>query len=125
MQTILFDTDYIIDFLRGKSKSATIPHALQHNSLFISILTVYELYAGMREGEKQATDNFIQACNILPVTLDIAKNAGLFRMKMRQKGITLSIVDCMIAETARAHNYNIATMNKKDYPETEFWHDKN
>lgn len=125
MKTVLFDTDYIIEFLRGKShvRDIIVPF-LHHNALHISILTAYELYAGMREGEKQATDDFIHACHIEPVTLDIAKNAGAFRMKYRQKGVTLSIVDCIIAETARMNSYSIATMNKKHYPQTVFWQDE-
>lgn len=122
MTEILFDTDYIIDYLRGKdSKFGIIHNSLKFNSLYISILTVYELYAGMRDSEQQATDDFIRACRIEPVTMEIAQYAGIFRMKQRQKGITLSIVDCIIAETARAKGYRIATMNKKHYPQSVLW----
>jgi predicted nucleic acid-binding protein len=119
MQTVLLDTDYVIDFLRGKS-SAIIP-LLRENTAFLSILSVYELYAGMRKGEEQATDDFIQACRIEPVTMEIAKKAGVSRFKYRQKGVTLSIVDCIIAETARSHHHHLATNNKKHYPENSFW----
>jgi len=119
MQTILIDTDYVIDFLRGTS-SVLIP-VLTENLAYLSILSVYELYAGMRSGEKEATDDFIQACHIEPITMEIAKNAGAFRFEQRQKGLTLSIVDCIIAETARSNNHHIATNNKKHYPESLFW----
>jgi len=119
MQTVLLDTDYVIDFLRGKS-SAIVP-LLKENTAFLSILSVYELYAGMCPGEEQATDDLIQACRIEPVTMEIAKKAGIFRFKNRQKGMTLSIVDCVIAETARINNHQVATSNKKHYPESSFW----
>lgn len=119
MQTVLLDTDCVIDFLRGKS-SVIIP-LLQNDVAFMSILSVYELYAGMRPNEEQPTNDFIQACSIEPVTMQIAKNAGIFRFNNRQKGITLSIVDCIIAETARVHNHLVATGNKKYYPDSLFW----
>jgi predicted nucleic acid-binding protein len=119
MQTVLLDTDYVIDFLRGIS-SVIIP-LLEANTAFLSILSVYELYAGMRPGEEQATDDFIQACHIEPVTIEIAKQAGIFRFKKRQKGITLSLVDCIIAQTASINNHQIATNNKKHYPDSSFW----
>lgn len=119
MQTVLLDTDYVIDFLRGKS-SVIIP-LLNEGTAFLSILSVYELYAGMQPNEATATDDFIQACNIEPVTMVIAKNAGIFRFKNRQKGITLSIVDCIIAETARINNHQVATGNRKHYPDSSFW----
>lgn len=119
MQTVLIDTDYVIDFLQGKS-SVIIP-LLTENVAFISVLTVYELYAGMRPNEKQATEDFIQACQIELVSIETAKKAGALRFKYRQKGITLSIVDCIIAETARLNQHHVATGNKKHYPETTFW----
>jgi len=119
MQTVLIDTDYVIDFLRGKS--SVIISLLQDNVAFLSILSVYELYAGMRNDEEQATNDFIQACRIEHVSMAIAKKAGAFRFNNRQKGITLSIVDCIIAETARANNHQVATNNKKHYPGSAFW----
>lgn len=119
MQTVLLDTDYVIDFLRGKS-SVIIP-LLKNNVAFLSILSVYELYAGMLQNEDQATHDFIQACRIEHVTMEVAKKAGIFRFQNRQKGITLSIVDCIIAETARLNHHVVATNNKKHYPNSLFW----
>jgi hypothetical protein len=122
MKIILFDTDYLIDFLRGKITARdVIVKALSADCAHISILTVYELYAGMKQGEEKATENCINAFRIEPVTLDISKKAGMMRFRYRQQGITLSIVDCIIAETARAYDYQIATMNKKHYPHVEFY----
>lgn len=119
MQTVLIDTDYVIDFLRGTSD--VIVPLVREERAYLSILSVYELYVGMREGEMEATDDFIQACHIEPVSMELAKKAGIFRYTNRQKGITLSIVDCIIAETARINNHQIATNNKKHYPESYFW----
>ena len=121
MKTILFDTDYLIDFLRGKPfVRDSIVSALSENTAYISILSIYELYSGMRLGEEQSTENCIQAFRIEPITPDIAKRAGIIRSNYRQKGITLSIVDCIISETARTNHHLVATMNKKDYPDTSF-----
>jgi predicted nucleic acid-binding protein len=122
MQTVLLDTDYVIDFLRGKliTKKIIIP-LFEENRAFLSILSVYELYAGMYPNEKQATDDFIQACQIESVTMEIAKKAGTFRFKHRQKGTTLSIVDCLISTTALVNGHQVATNNKKHYPESSFW----
>ncbi len=119
MKTVLLDTDYVIDFLRGRS--AVIIPLIQNRLAYISILSVYELYAGMLSKESEATDDFIRACHIEPVSLEIAQQAGMFRFKQREKGITLSIVDCIIAETARIGQHQVATHNKKHYPDTSFW----
>ncbi len=122
METILFDTDYLIDFLRGKpSVREPIIKALSDEIAFISILSIYELYSGMRPHEEEATNNCIEAFHIEPVTIDICKKAGAMRFKCMKEGITLSIVDCIIAETARKNKHLVATNNRKHYPHTNFY----
>jgi predicted nucleic acid-binding protein len=122
MKTILFDTDYLIDFLRGKASIRDIIiEALSKKQAYISILSIYELYAGMRQEEEKATEDFIRAFYIEPITLDISKKAGIRRFKHSKQGMTLSIVDCIIAETAQTNNHLIATMNKKHYPDIKFY----
>lgn len=120
-KTVLIDTDYAIDFLQGRDKAKNLIHILQEGKAFLSVLSVYELYAGMQEQEQNATDHFIRACIIEPINEEIAKKAGRIRFKYRKQGITLSVVDCLIAETARNHAHQVATNNKKHYPETLFW----
>jgi len=93
----------------------------QKEAAFLSLLSIYELYAGMRPKEKQATDDFINICHIEPVTRELAQKAGEYRYKYQLRGITLSIVDCFIAETARINTHQIATNNKKHYPESVFF----
>jgi len=121
MKTVLFDTDYLIDFLRGKSSiKDIISKALIQGVGYISVLSIYELYAGMLPGDEQATEDCINAFHIEPVTVDIARMAGKTRFSYRQRGTTLSIVDCIILETARTNHHLIATMNRKHYPDAKF-----
>ena len=122
MQTVLLDTDYAINFLRGiqEAKNIIVP-LWQKNSAFLSILSVYELFAGMRPSEEQATNDFINACRIESISMEIAKKAGAYRYKYQRQGITLSVVDCLIAETARINRHQIATNNKKHYPASVFF----
>lgn len=120
-QTILLDTDFAIDFLRGKAQMIQIIKPLwEKNIAYLSLLSVYELYAGMRPEEKESTDHFIAACRIEPLTLVIAQKAGEYRSMYRTKGQTLSIVDCLIAMTAKVNNHLIATKNLAHFPEKEY-----
>ncbi|MCD6223301.1 MAG: type II toxin-antitoxin system VapC family toxin [Deltaproteobacteria bacterium] len=118
MQTVMIDTDIAIDFLRGDESVKNIVVELwQTDGAYISILTVYELYAGIRDKEKKDTDNFIDACNIEPITLDIAKLGGELFRKYKKKGITLASVDCLIMATAIIKKHKVFTRNTKHYPE--------
>jgi len=118
MQAVLIDTDIAIDYLRGESfaKDLILP-LWKSNTAYLSILTVYELYAGMRESEREGTENFINACNIEPITIKIAEKGGETYRHYRRQGITLTSNDCLINATAIIKGHKIATRNKDHYPD--------
>ncbi len=117
-QTVLVDTDVAIDFLRGREYARSLLLPLwSENLAFISILSIYELYAGMRENEKDKTEDFMRAFQIEPVTVEVAREAGKIYRNYRQKGLTLTTADCIIAATARVRGHKIATNNTSHYPQ--------
>jgi len=118
MQTVLIDTDVAIDFLRGEPYARDLLLPLWNLSrAYMSVLTIYELYAGMKEKERKSTNDFIGACLIEPVTQEIAAKGGEWRGSYREKGITLTAVDCLIASTALLQGHKIATRNVRHYPD--------
>jgi len=120
MQGVLIDTDVAIDFLRGISYAQPLLTGLwADGQAALSVLTVYELTAGMRDSEKGMTLNFIEACIIEQVTVEIAHKGGELYRRYRAKGITLTSLDCLIAATAQVRGYKVATRNVKHYPENE------
>lgn len=120
MQTVLIDTDIAIDYLRGAPDAKNLILPLWDNdAAYLSILSVYELYAGMKDNEKEDTENFIEACNIEPVTIQIAKKAGELYRKFRSQGITLTSLDCLINASAIIRGLKIATRNRDHYPNKE------
>ncbi len=118
MQTVIIDTDIAIDYLRGinYAKNLIIP-LLETERAFLSVLGVYELQAGMRDGEQTSTGDLINACCIELVTYDIAIKGGELYRHFRSKGITLTSIDCLIAATAALKGHVIATRNTEHYPE--------
>lgn len=66
MPAVLIDTDIAIDFLRGVSYAQPLLGGLwSSGQAMISVLTVYELTAGMRDAEKVVTHNLFQGvCRI-------------------------------------------------------------
>ena len=119
MPAVLIDTDVAIDFLRGEAYAQPLLASLwREGRAVVSVLTVYELTAGMRDKEKTATGNFIDACQVEDVSADIAMRAGELYRKYRAKGVTLNSLDCLIAATALVKGCKVATRNLKHYPET-------
>jgi predicted nucleic acid-binding protein len=118
MQTVIVDTDIAIDYLRGIQYARDLMLRLwDGNTIYLSILSVYELYAGMRENEEEDTENFINACNIEPITKEITKKAGEIYRHYKKQGITLTSIDCLINATAVVRGHKIATRNEEHYPD--------
>jgi predicted nucleic acid-binding protein len=118
MHPVLIDTDVAIDYLRGVQYAKELIEPLwDSDTAYFSVLSVYELWAGMRENEKSDTSNFIRACNIENITPEIAVKGGDLYKHYRTKGITLTSIDCLIAATAIIRGRKIATRNTAHYPE--------
>ena len=112
---ILVDTDVLIDFLRRKEKAAKIlDEASDNGDLYCSVITLAELYAGMRPAEKEDTEKLVAGMTILPVTESIARRGGRLRNDARPRNILLP--DCLIAATALEEECRLLTFNEKDYP---------
>lgn len=118
MPAVLIDTDIAIDYLRGEQAVLPLMNRLwQEGNAALSVVSVFELTAGMRDREKAATMNFISACDMLEVIPEMAVKGGELYRKYRAKGITLAPLDCLIAATALVKGLKVATRNVKHYPE--------
>ena len=118
MSKVLFDTDILIDILRGREAVRTfLLDLMDHSVPCCSVISVAELYAGMRPEEKHATDVLLDGLVIIPIVREIAEVAG--RFKSRVKSRRLELADCLIAATAFVEGAALATGNTKDYPMSE------
>lgn len=118
MSKVLLDTDILIDILRGRATVRTFLFELTDRAVpCCSVMSVAELYAGMRPEEKRVTDILLDALVVIPVGQEIAELAG--RFKQREKSRRLELADCIIAATAFVEGATLATGNTKDYPMPE------
>ncbi len=112
---LLIDTDVLIDYLRGKQEAVdyvdnlTVP-------LFLSVITVAELYAGVRDGaERTKLDTFISAFSIVLLDREIGVAGGLYRRDYGKSHGT-GLADALIAATATLRSLTLVTLNKKHFP---------
>jgi hypothetical protein len=113
----LLDTDILIDFLRGRGEARAFLDRYETASEppVISVVSVTELWAGMRQGEEQATDRLLSALRKIPVSDEIALAAGnMLRTYRRSHGTELG--DALIAATAARLGATLITRNVKHYP---------
>ena len=118
MSAYLLDTTFLIRFLR-KDRAAVAwlrKRAAEGDVVACSTINVAEVFAGMREHEAEATEAFLSALRCIPVTFEIARQAGRWRESFRAAGRELSLPDALIGATALLRDMTLVTDNKKDFP---------
>jgi predicted nucleic acid-binding protein len=114
-ERLLIDTDVLIDYLRNRSEAVTYLESITEPML-ISVVTVAELYAGVKEGAERARlDAFVSAFVIVPLELDSAIGGGLHR-RQYYRSHNISLADALIAATAEQSQAKLVTLNGKHFP---------
>ncbi|MEI6215561.1 MAG: type II toxin-antitoxin system VapC family toxin [Desulfuromonadales bacterium] len=115
MTSLLLDTDILINLLRGNPAARDfLVNNLEEHELLCSVISVAEIWTGMRPHEEQATRNLVGSLKIIEVNRTIAEQAGSFKGSIR--GHALELDDCLIAATALFTGATLATGNGKHYP---------
>lgn len=113
----LIDTDIAIDHFHGHRQ--TLEYFTQTLAdgeiLAMSAISLTEILAGMRPGEKERTEKLFNLFVILDVDEVIARKAGEYLNQHRStKGMELA--DALIAATAFVVDAEVVTRNIKHYP---------
>ena len=115
MADLLIDTDVIIDYLRGQTDAVSFLDGTSEH-LLLSVVTVAELYSGVREGkERTALESFLQAFELVPLTPEISAQGGLIRRDFGPSH-NVGLADALIAATAESRGATVVTLNSKPFP---------
>ena len=115
LNSILVDTDVLIDFLRGYDQAVTFIDEFSPH-IILSPIVVAELYAGVKgTRELNVLNNFVSLFRVVPIDSEIAKKAGLFKRDFG-KSHGVGLADAVLAATAEEENAGLKTLNVKHYP---------
>ena len=113
----LIDTNIIIWILRGNKRYLDLQRSLQKEaSLYISTITVAEIYKNAFPSEMIKTDEVLNEFDKLTVSSSTAKQAGLYWQQFITKFKNLNIIDCIIAATSHEYDLTLVTLNTKHFP---------
>lgn len=104
----------MIDYLRGYPAAVRFVDSAGVRAT-ISVVTVAELYAGVRGPEVRALKKLLKTFAMFPVTVPIAVQGGKLR-RQYLKSHQLETSDTLIAATAQEHRLEMVTMNAKHFP---------
>jgi len=113
---ILVDSNILIELLNGDERALTYLSGME--SCACSVLTVYEIYAGLtfsREEQRKTAKILFGYLDVIPVDFLTAQKAAEYTTRYG-KG---KAPDHLIAATAHLGGYDLATHNAKDFPMLE------
>jgi predicted nucleic acid-binding protein len=117
MKTALFDTNILIDYLKGKHEAASLLNRClkEGQVLTCSLITKVELLSGARPGEEQILLEFLDAFDRIGLDDNIAEGAGLY-MSLYRKSRGINTVEAIIAASALARGAVLYTLNDRHFP---------
>ncbi len=117
-QPILADTDYLSDYLAGKTAAKKAMFALIKDEIFVvtTTITVSELYYGKfrrkwQEKRSKALEEIITALTVIPYTVEHAKEYGKIRASLVDRGRDIGFADTAIASIAIIEELPLLTAN--------------
>lgn len=113
----LFDTDVLIEHLKGNQAATTLLlDAAASRGAACSVLTRFELLAGMRSNERSEIRGLLDSLTNIDTSTDIATRAGEWARTYRRSQEGVSAIDYLIAATAEVHGADLLTKNVNHFP---------
>lgn len=113
----LFDTDVLIEHLKGnQTATSLLLGASAESQAACSVLTRFELLAGMRSNERSEVRILLDSLTNLEASIEIATRAGEWARTYRRSHERVSAIDYLIAATAEIHGADLLTQNVKHFP---------
>lgn len=118
----LFDSDVIIDFLKGKNLGFFKISDFLNKKTYLSIASWIELTYGIKRSKSQIQDfndfeYFLETFSItlLPIDEKVASQFVDIKIHLEEERRLLEDFDLLIASTALVHNLLLVTRNKKHF----------
>ncbi|MFN0013763.1 MAG: type II toxin-antitoxin system VapC family toxin [Saprospiraceae bacterium] len=121
MKESLLDTDTVSFFLKGNLAVARQieVHFERFGRLNLSVISYYEIMNGLlfRDAKRQMSnfEEFALACQILPVTTEIARRAAGIYAELRQQNQMIGHTDVLIGATALQNGLVVVTNNQNHF----------
>lgn len=113
----LLDTDILIWVLRGNEKIIEkVSQLKDKTSLAISVISIAEIYKNIFPAELTPTEDYLSQHIQFTVDQKVARIAGFYWQQYSKQVKNLSLMDCLIAATANAHEATLVSLNSKHFP---------
>lgn len=113
----LFDTDVLIEHLKGNTRATSLLiEASSVGQAACSVVTRFELLAGMRSNERSEIRQLLDSLTNLEASVDVSTRAGEWARAYRRSHQGISSIDYLIAATAEVYGADLLTQNVRHFP---------
>jgi predicted nucleic acid-binding protein len=116
----LVDTDWVVEYLKGREPAATLLPQLRHDGLAISLITFGEVYEGIYSGrdpkhQEEVFLRFLRRAQVLSLHRPILRRFAHIRGVLRAQGQLIGDLDLLIGATALHHDLTLLTHNTRHF----------
>ncbi len=117
MESILIDTDIVIDYLRSKQKSSTeLIRLLEKHDIFLSSISEFELFLGARTQRHQTDLEMVfKEVEVMPFDFGCGRIAADIWRNRELTHQHIEIKDIFIASIAIHGGLRLRTFNEKHF----------
>ena len=114
---MVVDTNIVIEHLRATNKFSTTLYLIPENTdLFISSVSMYELYMGaINQAGENELKVVMENIEVLNFTDDVAYKAAKLYNNLKKQNKLIEFRDIFIAATCIVNNLPLLTLNKKHF----------
>ena len=118
---MVIDTGAFIEHIRAKDKLHTTLYLLPENiELFVSSVSMYELYMGATTKEKENDIRILtEDLQVLPFTDSVAFKAAQLYHLLKKQNKLIEFRDIFIAATCLVNDLPLVTLNKNHFKRIE------
>lgn len=114
---VLLDSNILIYYLQGQQPYAdAVERWIRQGKVAISVISIAEYLSKPPLEGTTPLEKTLSVAEVIPITIEIAKTAGELRHRLVHKHTRIALIDCLIAATAIARHYQIATADRKGFP---------
>ena len=116
----LVDTDWVVEYLKGRQPATQILTSLRREDLAISLITYGEVYEGIYRGRdiEEHLKGFLLVLDrvrVLPLDLSIMRRFAQIRGELRTQGQLIGDLDTLIVATALEYDLTLLTHNTRHF----------
>lgn len=114
---IMIDNSILIDYFRktDKEKSRLVQHFRNHDTIYISSITEFEIFNGAKPEHQQFWNKMLSRIIVLDFDSKAARKAAEIVLELKAKRKSIDKPDLFIAATALSNNLSFDTLNIRHF----------